>query len=186
MLAGTALVLGGAAVVLAPHRLASFFDPQSGTALSRLWLWSSALAMLRDHPLTGVGPDNFLYVYRAYLHPNAWREPNLSHPHNLVLDAWLRLGIMGAVAACWSLGVAFRHGVRRALQAPAAPETAVIIGWFGSMAALVVHGLVDNSLFLPDLAVHFWIAGAILAAPVLSPAGAPGVLKAPRRAGEVL
>jgi O-antigen ligase len=186
MLAGTALVLGGAAVVLAPHRLASFFDPQSGTALSRLWLWSSALAMLRDHPLTGVGPDNFLYTYRAYLHADAWREPNLSHPHNLVLDAWLRLGIMGAVAACWSLGVAFRHGVRRALQAPAAPETAIIIGWFGSMAALVAHGLVDNSLFLPDLAAHFWIAGAILAAPVLSPAGAPSVLKAPRRAGEVL
>jgi O-antigen ligase len=180
------LVAAGAAMVLAPQRLASFFDPASGTALGRLRLWNSALAMLRDHLVTGVGPDNFLYAYRAYMHPDAWREPNLSHPHNLLLDAWLRLGIMGAVAVCWSLAVALRYGVRRAVAGPANPVAALWAGWTASLVALVVHGLVDNALFLPDLATHFWIAGAILAAPRMLPARCAVVPGQPRRAGEAI
>lgn len=185
-LAAVGLIAAGAAIVLAPQRLTSFFDPASGTALGRLRLWGSALSMLRDHLLTGVGPDNFLYVYRAYMHPDAWREPNLSHPHNLLLDAWLRLGIMGAVAACWSLAVALRHGVRRAAAAPADLRAALWTGWTASLVALVAHGLVDNALFLPDLATHFWIAGAILAAPGMLPAEHMVAPEQPRRAGEAI
>ena len=48
--------------------------------------------MARDNWLFGVGPDNFLTHYRAYMLPEAWREPNISHPHNLLLDAWVSLG----------------------------------------------------------------------------------------------
>lgn len=56
--------------------------------------------MALDHPLLGVGPDNFLYAYRSgYLLPSAWQEPNLNHPHTLLLDWWTRLGIPGV--CCW-------------------------------------------------------------------------------------
>jgi hypothetical protein len=34
------------------------------------------------------------------------------------------------------------------------------------MAASLVHGLVDNSYFLPDLAVLFWILCALVARPL--------------------
>ena len=43
-------------------------------------------------PCGAIGLDQFLYLYPRYMHPDAWREPNLSHPHNLLLDFWLRLG----------------------------------------------------------------------------------------------
>ena len=52
--------------------------------------------MIANHPLRGVGLDGFLYAYRSrYVLPSAWEEPNLSHPHNLLLDAWTRLGLAG-------------------------------------------------------------------------------------------
>ena len=30
--------------------------------------------------------------------PEAWREPNISHPHNWVLDFWIQMGVLGLVA----------------------------------------------------------------------------------------
>ena len=39
-----------------------------------------------------VGLDNFLYAYRGrYILDAAWQEPNLNHPHNIVLDFATRL-----------------------------------------------------------------------------------------------
>jgi hypothetical protein len=63
--------------------------------------------MFREHPWLGVGLDNFLYQYRSrYILPAAWQEPNLSHPHNILLDYGSRLGLGGLVAGVW-LQIAF-------------------------------------------------------------------------------
>jgi hypothetical protein len=53
--------------------------------------------MIRDHPLTGLGLDNFLYYYPEYILPEALAEPNLSHPHNILLEALYELGVLGAI-----------------------------------------------------------------------------------------
>jgi hypothetical protein len=37
------------------------------------------------------------------------------------------------------------------------------VGAFGSMTDFVAHGLVDNSYFLPDMAVIFWLTLAVAA-----------------------
>ena len=67
--------------------------------------------MIGDHPLLGVGLDNFLYAYRShYVLPTAWEEFNLSHPHNVVLDFWLRLGLPGLMVLGWLLVAFFRRG----------------------------------------------------------------------------
>ena len=47
----------------------------------------------------GVGPGSFLEAYRTrYVLPSAWQEFNLEHPHNVYLDHWTRLGLLGLVA----------------------------------------------------------------------------------------
>ena len=54
--------------------------------------------MIEERPLTGVGLDQFLYWYRSrYLLPEAWEEPNLSIPHNILLNYWVNLGILGVM-----------------------------------------------------------------------------------------
>ena len=141
------------------ERVASHFSLESGTNLLRLQLWQSAANMLRDHPLLGVGLDNFLYQYQRYgLGEVVWKEPSLSHPHNLVLDFWLSAGLLGLVAMLWLLGAFFWRATSlyRSSQGPL--ERALAVGAMGSMLDLVIHGTIDNSYFLLDLASIFWLS----------------------------
>ncbi|MFN0072211.1 MAG: O-antigen ligase family protein, partial [Chloroflexota bacterium] len=63
-----ALALG----VIRVERIASRIDPSRGTGFIRLRLWEASLAMVRDHPVLGIGLDNFLYRYQQqYLPPEA-------------------------------------------------------------------------------------------------------------------
>jgi len=146
------------------ERLSSAFDSSEGTGLVRLRLWQGAWNMARDHPWLGVGPDNFLQAYRTrYVLPSAWEDLNLSHPHNFVLDALTRLGVLGLaafLALIASLSVRLYHLIRRA---PPRAGGELFIGLAGSLAATLAHGLVDNSFFLFDLALVFMMMAGLAA-----------------------
>ncbi len=137
-------------------RFARLLDFTSGTVRIRLQLWQSTLAMLRDDPLRGLGLDQFLYAYRdIWILPDAWREPNLSHPHNILFDFWVRLGLAGPLVLLGLLAT-FWHGTLRALRRVSRREERVLLaGAAGSMVSLLAHGLVDNSVFVQDLVYVF-------------------------------
>lgn len=136
------------------ERLQSLLDTSAGTGFVRLKLWQGTWNMIREHPVLGVGPDNFLYLYRTrYVLPSAWEELNLSHPHNIVLDVWTRTGILGLAALGLLLTALVRRLWRMSRQAGEPAEQALCIGLLGSLAASLAHGLIDNSFFLVDLAM---------------------------------
>lgn len=146
-------------ISLRSPRFARVLDFSGGTNFYRLRVWESALNVIHDYPLTGLGLDQFLYVFRShYIMPDAWQEPNLSHPHNIVLDFWVRLGIMGVVAliwiqaAFWKTALCLRNYYR---QSADVASYAIILGVIGSMVNLLGHGLVDNSVYLQDLSYVF-------------------------------
>lgn len=150
------LVLGG---VLGIERL----NPLGGSSGARVELWTSALKMWRDHPLTGVGLDQF-YHYRTapefgdrYIDPaaRATNEQFASHPHNLVLDLLVRLGPPGVLVVAWLVLHFFRRS-RRLIPLPGR-DGALALGLIAGMAAALTHGLVDNFYFVPDLAFSFWL-----------------------------
>jgi len=144
------------------ERFRSVLNLRAGTAFFRLKLWRSALGMAADHPLTGVGMDNFLYAYRSrYVLPSAWGELNLSHPHNLILDAWTRLGLPGLVAVGW-LCRAFFRAASRQVQTTVGARRALQLGLFAGWVAALAHGMVDHALFLPDLAFVFALMAAVV------------------------
>ena len=142
------------------ERFRTTFDLTPGsTGFFRLKLWQASLAMLRDHWPLGVGLDNFLYQYRTrYILPEAWQEPNLSHPHNLILDFGTRLGVGGIVLLLW-LQVAFWRNSWQLYQKLPDP---LLLGLMGSMVVFLSHGLVDNSYFLVDLAFVFFLTVGIV------------------------
>ncbi len=163
-------LLGSIVVALTIPRIGSHLDLSQGTSAIRLDVWQSGLQMLADHPIRGIGLDNFLHYYQnGYRQPTAWQDPNLSHPHNLVLDFWLSLGLAGPVLLGCLLG-RFSEMVLQRWRRAGALERGLSAGSAGALADLVCHGLVDNSFFLPDLAVLFWLMFAIVA--VLQRAGA--------------
>jgi len=131
-----------------------------GTTFVRFRVWQSAIQMIRDHPMTGIGLDQFLYAYRGqYILPDAWAEPDLSHPHNLLLDHWLRLGIAGVIWLIVTQFVFFSAMLRLFRRVSSADFTlsAVIGGGIGAMAATLAHGMVDNSIFVQDLMLIFFL-----------------------------
>jgi putative inorganic carbon (HCO3(-)) transporter len=166
LLAGIGLFLVVALIVLVAvgvGRLTSLLDTTEGTTFFRLQLWQSSLAMIRDHPLLGVGLDNFLYYYRTeYVLPTAWEEFNLSHPHNLIFDYWLRLGVLGLVTLLWMLVAFFRRGWQTYRRLPESDMRVLVLGLMAGMINFVAHGLVDNAFFLVDLAFTFMLMLALV------------------------
>jgi putative inorganic carbon (HCO3(-)) transporter len=164
---GAALIAGLAALPLAARlpRFASLLDFSSGTSFFRLRLWVSSWRMFVDHPMLGVGPDNFLYQYRSrYILPEAWEEPDLSHPHNVVLDFLSRIGLLGFVTGLLMQLAFWRQALSNYRRLGGLPDTdrrglfALNIGLMGLMADMLAHGLVDHAFFLVDLAYVFFIA----------------------------
>ncbi|MBN9391269.1 MAG: O-antigen ligase family protein [Chloroflexi bacterium] len=170
------------------ERITSLFTG-GGSSSTRLYIWQSAIDIIKDHPLTGIGLDQFLYVYNPqYVNPLAWTERFTSHPHNMVLDFWLRLGILGPLLLIWLLFTFFKTAWSRTLLKPgvslgradggkpvvekpvvekpgsgtAGLRRALTLGLFGSMVDFVVHGMVDNSFFVIDLAIIFCLSCAML------------------------
>jgi O-antigen ligase len=151
--AGACLVLVSLLSVagLLPERL----SPLRASSGFRIDLWLSSLEMVKDHPLFGIGLDNFVYLYQqVYLREGGAAEPNLSHPHNWILHIWLQLGLLGLGAFLWLLWRFFVQA-RRHLADPA--QRWIAAGALGCMADTLVHGLIDNSYFLVDLAFIFWL-----------------------------
>jgi O-antigen ligase len=153
---------------LGTERFQRLLDFSQGTGLFRLLLWRSALQMALDHPLLGVGPDNFLYAFRSgYLLPAAWQEPNLNHPHNWLLDWWTRLGLPGLALgmAFFVTGCGLLWGrLRQALGGPA-QAAALWLGLLAATVAALVHGLIDLSYAAPDLMLVWVLMFYLAAAP---------------------
>ena len=77
-------------------------DYQSNS--ERTYMWQAALAMWKDHPIVGIGMDEFGYYYNAlYIPPEAKERPKdptkprtgHGHPHNNLLKNLSEGGILG-------------------------------------------------------------------------------------------
>jgi len=167
------VTVGAVGVLLLRSRLLQFLDVSGHGILSeRLLLWKASLLIIRDHFLLGTGPDSFNTLYNPTA-PNSYAlkaldgqpfpaayNPHLSHPHNLLFDFWISTGLLG-IAAFFVLLSTFALLARRVyhLCAPLREGPLLqrlLLGMVGSIVATVVHGLVDNSYFVPDLAMLFW------------------------------
>ena len=90
--------------------------------------------MLRDHPAWGVGLDQFVSQYPRYIKPDAWQERFTSHPHNLILDFYVRLGLLGLAWLIFTLVPFIMRGWRVAMRRKAEDDLlrfALVIGATG-------------------------------------------------------
>ena len=168
IIATAGLAAAGLALIPLSHfipRLQNIFSNTRASTLTRTYVWQSAINLLKERPLTGAGLDQFLYLYRSrYILPEGWQEPDLSHPHNIVLDYWVRLGILGLVVLVVSQVAFWRaaFGAWRRWRDTDPLLTALVIGAMGSMADFLAHGLIDNSFFVVDLAFVFCFTLALV------------------------
>jgi O-antigen ligase len=124
----------------------------SGDAI-RADLWRSALAMLKDHPLTGVGPGVFGQAFRTY---RTVTDDNMSGAHDWYLNTLAELGIPGGVAAAIS-GLVF---LRALPKKRTAKQDAILAALMGVGAHLLFDNFpAVNFVFLVNLYVAYLMAG---------------------------
>lgn len=126
---------------------------------SRKKLWYAGLLAFRDHPLLGVGPDNFRHAYGRYL----GREDadDRLHANNFYIEVLATLGIAGLAAFAWLI-VAFGRTARRA--ATLASNRVLLFGLGAALAAYLVHGTLDYFLeFTPTYGLLWLVAGSLVA-----------------------
>lgn len=117
----------------------------------RLVMWNETWTMLRDHPLTGAGLGNFPTAITPY-HKATWMEI-FQYPHNILLNLWSEIGLLGIIAFAWILFVWIRNSSLATRPSQLIPRHSALI----VLTALLVHGIVDVPYFKNDLALAFWI-----------------------------
>lgn len=139
-------------------RLRHELDPHdpNNTVLSRVPIWRAAVRMIHDHPLTGIGLNSFARELRVYA-PQV--QESHTHPHNFFLNFWVVLGVLGLAAYLWVI-----VGMGRAIGAGLARRDELrplFIGLAAALAAILLHGLVDSTIWRNDLGLQFWVMAAV-------------------------
>ncbi len=105
--------------------------------------------------------ENFDAQLRASadLRAKYWQPVEIyMYPHNIFLNFWSELGILGALAFIWLIGKYLFIALKLFFQT----RNYLILGLFGAMTVIVVHGLVDVPYFKNDLSAMFFVLLALL------------------------
>ena len=133
--------------------------PNPFDQFSRKELWRAGLLAFRDHPLLGLGPDNFRHAYGGYL-GRAETDERL-HANNFYIEILSTLGLLGLLALAMLIATLARTA-RRAAAWP--PARVLALGLAAALAAYLVHGVLDYFLeFTPTYALWWLLAGALVA-----------------------
>jgi probable O-glycosylation ligase (exosortase A-associated) len=169
VIAGAGLVALGAlflAVMPAAYwqRIESISGYQSeGSAQGRLDAWKGALEMVADHPLFGVGADNFNRTFGEHYNRTSTRW---TAAHSLYFQTLGELGLVGAAFLVWFIGKNFRDLARlraawrgRPPGTPAHRLYMITLGIEGGLVSYLVTTIFLNSLLYP----HLWHFAAMTA-----------------------
>ena len=80
----------------------------------RFLMWHSALNMIADKPLTGVGFGNYESAYREIYILDEAKEHFQGHAHNVYLQLWAETGLPGLILFCALFGYILFWSWRRA------------------------------------------------------------------------
>jgi O-antigen ligase len=149
------------------HQSRGVSDDQRKTA------WSAAEIVIRSQPLTGIGVDGFPAAMAALrlteMNPDTPsglpRIPAMHlHAHDLLLQAWVERGIVGAVTICWLVALAARRAWT-ALVGTGSQSDAVACGAIAAVLATLVQNVTDYTLWYAPIGILFWCAMGVAFAP---------------------
>jgi len=78
------------------------------------------------------------------------------YPHNIFLNFWTEIGLLGALLFTWLIGRYFYESIRLKDKLERSAKM-INLGLIGAMSTIVIHGLVDVPYFKNDLAIIFWL-----------------------------
>jgi hypothetical protein len=161
-LAVSKVAVGGEALTRdRPAEVATRPAPPQVVRIGRPELWKAALRMSADHPIAGVGFDNFRLTYGPYA---GLPEPDTRiTSNNMYLEVLTGTGLVGLAAFAW-LAWRLQGAMRAIARALPAEAHSIYGGVIAAVAAIAIHGLLDSFLTLtPTLVVISLTLGLAMA-----------------------
>ncbi len=81
-------------------KLSRIFNLYDVTAKQRLYAWKLAFQGFKDHPLLGVGPENYNYIFNKYFTTEYFKitsESWFDRAHNIIFEILTTSGIVGLI-----------------------------------------------------------------------------------------
>lgn len=132
---------------------ASQADVQQGDP-TRIYLWKSAINIIRHYPIAGVGEDNWNAVFEQYKEPYD-NYSSTAHAHNDFLSAAVDHGIIGGaiLIALWAY-ILFRS--IRSVHRAKGYQRDLRLGFLASFLAILFGGMLQNYQTDAEVALLLW------------------------------
>lgn len=135
------------------QRFGSVFTGDDNSTNVRLVMWQGTWCLIKQHWLLGAGLAGFPVLYDQYR--EARHTELLLYPHNIILNFWVEIGLVGLIAFVWLIINFFRKA--KASLARRSQVTAIVLAATAAMIVLLIQGLIDVPYLKNDLAFQFWI-----------------------------
>lgn len=150
------IVMGG--VLFLPqvilNRILSIGNLQDSSNAYRITMWGITREIIQDHWIAGVGFGHlpFKQTFETYI-----RTMPIYHSHNTYLQTAAELGIPGLIAFLLFLFVLFKYGIIKLIINDDKYTRIMGAGVIAALGGVLLHGLVENVLYLPKIILTFWI-----------------------------
>ena len=170
-LVGLLPVVAAIAIGLAPQSVAnrfySIFDPNDPTSRDRVSMLHAGARMVRDHPLTGVGPNVVGRVYPLYRDPDALKKDQ-PHLHNVVMQIAAERGLPALGAWAWFIGTLAVQIFRKLKTSSSRVLPAAALG---AIAAMLAAGMFEHNFGDSEFLMLFLVIVTLPYAMERGPAG---------------
>lgn len=125
-----------------------------GSFIARTIYLKGTISIIKDNPIFGTGAGTFKDIFSAYIkRPIEYAR----HTHNSFLEFWSDLGIAGFLLfLTFSVYILYSIGMR--LKKENQPKKRLLLaGLFCSIAAFLIHNMVDFTLFAPMVSFYWWV-----------------------------
>jgi putative inorganic carbon (HCO3(-)) transporter len=126
---------------------------------SRIKLWKTAIMMIKEHPILGVGNGNYISRYDEYVNKYKGLSYNAytRYPaHNSYLKIQSELGIVGISSFLTILIISLLRVKKLFTITNDNFLKAFYMGAFASMIAFYFMNIFDNLFFVPKATTYFW------------------------------
>jgi O-antigen ligase len=127
--------------------------------ISRGWIWKDTLAMIKAHPVVGIGLGAFATAYPIYSQSDG--SLTVGQAHNDYLQVFAEGGLVGGTLVVWFIYSLFRASAR-GWQARDPLLSGLALGASASIFGMLVHSLFDFNLQLPSHALLFLLLAAVV------------------------